>query len=79
MHRENFQGPAEWKKIYNIWIPLHNCENKSALKYYPKSHKFIKNKDFKIKLRKTNIAKGSDAHKTGLLYKDRKLIFKKKN
>lgn len=78
LHRESFQGPKDWKKIYNLWIPLHNCENKSALKFYPKSHKLIENKDFKIKLRNTKITKGSDAHKTGLLYKDRKLIFKKK-
>ena len=77
LHRESFQGPIYFKKMYNIWIPLLNCNNENALKFYPKSHKFIMNKDFKFKIRKTNIIKGSDAHQTGLLYKNRELLFKR--
>lgn len=77
-HRESFQGPSYFKKMYNIWIPLLNCKNENALKFYPKSHEFIENKDFKFKIKKTSITKGSDAHQTGLLYKNRELLFKKK-
>lgn len=77
-HRESFQGPSYFKKIYNIWIPILNCNNENAIKFYPKSHRFLKNKDFKFKIKKTGIIKGSDAHQTGLLYKNRELVFKRK-
>ena len=78
-HRESFQGPNYFKKLFNIWIPILNCSKENALKFYPKSHKFINNVDFQYKLKKTNISKGSDAHQTGHLYRRRELLFKKKN
>lgn len=77
-HRESFQGPKFFKDIYNIWIPLLNCNNYNALKYYPKSHKYKLGSDFKIIERKTNVMQGSNQHKNGLLYKDRKIIFDNK-
>ncbi len=77
-HRETFQGPKYFKNIYNLWIPLLNCTNKNSIFYYPKSHKLKKNSDFKIKPYFTKIKKGSYSHKTGNLYKARKIIFKKK-
>lgn len=75
-HRETFQGPKYFKNIYNLWIPLLNCTNKNSIFYYPKSHKLKQNKDFKITQYNTNIKKGSYSHKTGNLYKARKIIFK---
>jgi len=77
-HREKFQGPAFFKFIMNIWIPIKNCEKKNAIRYIEKSHLFKRYDDFNLKIRKTNIVKGSTENKIGFLYKDRRIEFKKK-
>ena len=77
-HRERFQGPSFFKHIMNIWIPIKNCEKKNSIKFVKESHLFKKYKDFNLKIRKTNIKKGSTENKIGLLYKDRQIEFKNK-
>jgi len=77
LHRETFQGPEFFKHIYNLWIPILNCSKSNALKFVENSHNFKSGKDFEIAIRSTNIKKKSFAHKTGLLYQDRKLNFNK--
>ena len=78
LHRETFQGPKFYKNIFNLWLPIKGCSKNNAIRFIKKSHLFKKNKDFTFKLRSTGIIKGSAAHKTGLLYKDRVIKFKKK-
>lgn len=77
-HRERFQGPSFFKHIMNIWIPIKNCEKKNSIKFVRESHLFKKYKDFNLKIRETNIKKGSTENKIGLLYKDRQIEFKNK-
>ncbi len=77
-HRETFQGPAFFKHIMNIWIPIKNCEKSNSIKYIKGSHLFKKLIDFNFKIRKTNVKKGSVENKIGLLYKDRKIEFRNK-
>ena len=77
-HRETFQGPAFFKHIMNIWIPIKNCEKSNSIKYIKGSHLFKKLIDFNFKIRKTNVKKGSVENKIGLLYKDRKILFRNK-
>lgn len=77
-HRETFQGPAFFKHIMNIWIPIKNCEKNNAMKYIKNSHLFKRAIDFNFKIRSTNVKKGSVENKIGLLYKDRKIEFKNK-
>lgn len=77
-HRETFNTDASFKKIYNLWIPLMNCTNNNSMNYYPLSHKMEIDKDFKIIEYKTKVKKKSKEHKLGYLYKERKIIFKKK-
>ena len=77
-HRESFHGPSFFKHIYNLWIPIENCSSKNSIKYFPNSHKMKINKDFKIKKYSTDVKKLSFAHKTGNLYLERKINFKKK-
>ena len=78
LHRETFQGPKFFKYVYNLWIPISNCSKRNTLKFIEKSHIFKIGKDFDVIEKKTEIKKKSFAHKTGLLYKDRILNFKKK-
>ena len=51
---------------------------KNSIKFVKESHLFKKYKDFNLKIRKTNIKKGSTENKIGLLYKDRQIEFKNK-
>ena len=67
-HRERFQGPSFFKYIMNIWIPIKNCEKKNSIKFVRESHLFKKYKDFNLKIRETNIKKGSTENKIGLLF-----------
>ena len=77
-HRESFNSRNKiLKKAYNIWIPIKNCNIKNSINFYPGSHKFLENKDFKMTKYKTNIKKYSTEHKLGYLYKERKIKFKK--
>ena len=78
LHRETFQGPEFYKKIYNLWIPISNCSKGNALKFIENSHNFKPKKDFDTSVRLTKIERKSFAHKTGLLYQDRKIRFSKK-
>lgn len=78
LHRETFQGPSFFKNIFNLWIPIKNSRKINAIKYIPKSHLFKKNQDFKFKVKKTNVKKGSIQNKLGLLYKDRDIKFTQK-
>ena len=77
MHRETFQGPNWFKNLYNIWIPIKNCEKKNALKHYEKSHKLVRDKDFYLEDYKVPIKKKSYSHKVGNLYLERKIKLKK--
>ncbi len=76
-HRETFQGPKWFKNIYNLWIPIKNCSINNSLEYYPKSHKFVLNKDFFIQEVNLPIKKKSYSHKVGNLYREKKINFKK--
>ena len=76
-HRETFQGPKWFKNIFNLWIPIKNCSINNSLEYYPKSHKFILNKDFSIEEIDLPIKKRSYSHKVGNLYREKKINFKK--
>ncbi len=77
-HRETFQGPTFYKYIMNIWIPIKNCEKNNSIRFIKNSHLFKKFIDFNFKIRKTNVRKGSVENKIGLLYKDRKILFRNK-
>ena len=80
LHRESMFGPASYKTLVNLWIPIkNNCKSNSVF-YVPNSHKFIENKDFIIKEGANSkfIKKGSSSHKIGLLYKEKNIVFLKK-
>ena len=74
-YRESFHGPSFFKHIYNLWIPIENCSSKTQLNIF-QIVKMKINKDFKIKY-STDVKKLSFAHKTGNLYLERKINFKK--
>lgn len=78
-HRESFNSKNNsLKNAFNLWIPLMNCKKENAMKYYPASHHYVINKDFKQLHYKTKIKKLSKEHKLGYLYKERKIVFDKK-
>ncbi len=77
-HRESHNSKNKvLKKVFNLWIPIKNCNRKNSIKYYPNSHKLRENIDFKTTDYKTKIKKYSPDHKLGFLYKEKNFIFKK--
>lgn len=76
-HRESHNSKNNLlKKVFNLWIPIKNCNIKNSIKYYPYSHKLKEKIDFKITEHKTKIKKKSIKHKLGFLYKEKRFIFK---
>ena len=78
LHQEKFYGDESWDNVYNLWIPIRNNLKSNSINYIKNSNKFILNKDFIIKEKKTKYKKKSYFHKIGVLYNEKKIHFLKK-
>lgn len=76
LHRETMytDSPVQTSLAHNIWIPLTSITQENAVRYVPGSH-LIPDHDLEWTddLEANSVAKGSDGHKLGMLYKPRKI------
>ena len=76
-HRETMYSDSkdQTSKAHNIWIPLTEVYECSAVRYYEGSHKIL-DRDLKVvnDIEAPRVSKGSAGHKLGNLYSPKKIV-----